>query len=241
MAEKPSINPSRISKGAPMPVDRIHGDGFVRGGRLGAIESGKVFGMHIETGEVAECAFTEVSGSWLENKYGIFAPVGQAISRDGEPGGEYVVAARVNEDGSVPCIDPAVDDFSGVPYGTELAGEAIIEASNSALNASGLPLRNFATLTVCCSSNPHPDGAELVAVPSPGVFCYKGRGAGLNNRHGWERAENGMYLFPPHAVWNSGFEVPAAKRPNTRSYPPSVNINTPIVWRVVDPNVSIAN
>ena len=41
-------------------------------------------------------------------------------------------------------------------------------------------------------------------------------------------------------IVSNGAEVPAAKRPETLSYPaPAVNPNSPIVWRPVDPNVEI--
>jgi len=44
-----------------------------------------------------------------------------------------------------------------------------------------------------------------------------------------------------HHMWNSGYEVPAAKRPATSGYPPKVNTTTPILWRTIASGVSIAN
>jgi hypothetical protein len=113
----------------------------------------------------------------------------------------------------------------------------MVETLLAPSNAAGAPLRNFTTTRVCTSSNPHPDGAELVDTPAPGVFCYTGRGAGMNDINGVERDERGNYMTgieASHVVWSGGFEVPAAKRPASGGFPPRWNPNSPVVWRPVD-------
>jgi hypothetical protein len=97
---------------------------------------------------------------------------------------------------------------------------------------------------VCTSSNPHPDGAELVGSAAGPTFCYTGMGAALNDINGREADELGTYLIGnqfAHVVRSSGFEVPAAKRPATRTLPPSVQAHTPIVWRPVNPHLLIGS
>jgi hypothetical protein len=118
------------------------------------------------------------------------------------------------------------------------------------------PLINWADSEVCSNNNPitnpHPDDALLVrSFPQPGsieddTFCYAWTGAALNDINGTERDPYGeYYLGEPycHYVWQSGYEVPAAKRPATRSFPApgSVNTTTSILWRPVNPNINIAN
>jgi hypothetical protein len=128
----------------------------------------------------------------------------------------------------------------------ELSGSCLLEISLSAGNAAGTPLINHATLNVCTSSFPHPDGAKLVSILLPdsgGIsYCYTGPGAGLNDPNGTERDAGGVYYSDPnycHVVWSQGYEVPAAKRPSVVFG--QVNILTPIVWRVVAPRVQIAS
>jgi len=53
--------PSTISRGNPILVERIHGRGFLRNSRLAHVENGKVFGLHVETMEIAKCIFREDS------------------------------------------------------------------------------------------------------------------------------------------------------------------------------------
>jgi hypothetical protein len=240
--------PSTISRGNPILVERIHGRGFLRNSRLAHVENGKVFGLHVETMEIAKCIFREDSGSWLESKQGVFALVGQAISRDGDPGGEYIIAAQVSEDYMVPYVDPSLDDTEGpslkdavgTSAGFQLAGSSMVETLLSSSNAAGVPLRNFARTRVCTSSDPHPDGAELIDTPAPGVFCYTGRGAGMNDINGVEQDEHGNYITgkeASHVVLSGGFQVPAAKRPSTGGFPVKWNPKSPIVWRSVDTRV----
>lgn len=122
------------------------------------------------------------------------------------------------------------------------------------------PLFNYAWFEVCTSSNPHPDSiptlTRIINSCRGTVYCYKETGAALNDLNGTERDAVGNYLTELnqapddptpfhfcHVLQNGGYEVPAAKRPATRSLPApgSVNVNTPIVWRPVNPNVRIAN
>jgi hypothetical protein len=67
----------------------------------------------------------------------------------------------------------------------------------------------------------------------------------LNDVNGFERDNYGIYLPGSgfcHVVWAGGFEVPAAKRPATTSFPTvRVNTRSPIAWRPVDPRIAIAN
>ena len=92
---------------------------------------------------------------------------------------------------------------------------------------------------------PHPDGAQLTRSPSPGVYCYIGQGAALNDFNGTERDRNNVYLTGfvyTHVAWSGGYEVYAAKRPATVNFPAPgfVRTDTPVVWRPVT-NVRVAN
>src|SRR5262249_2641147 len=84
---------------APVEATRVHGEGFLGNGRLAKIKHGKVGCIHIEEGTLATCAFStapgSASGAWLESPEGTFALAGQTVSRQGQPGGVYVVAAPV--------------------------------------------------------------------------------------------------------------------------------------------------
>ena len=86
----------------------------------------------------------------------------------------------------------------------------------SPVNASGLPLRHYASLPVCTSSYPHPDGARLhSADPANGVYCYVGEGAGLNDPNGIERDRRGYAIGGKpycHVGWSGGVEVFVGKR-----------------------------
>jgi hypothetical protein len=222
----------------PVPIGRIHGDLSLCDYRLAPIVRGKVYCLHVDTAEPAECDFSPASGCWLEADQGTYAAVGQIISRDGEPEGpysQYVVAARIGDDLTVPCISPSL--VPGVPIGCELGGAAVLETAGSASNATGQPLQHHCHLQVCTTSSPHPDGADPVGSADGPIFCYAGRGAALNDIFGHEADERRVYLPGTrfvHVVWSSGFEVPGAKRPATRAgWPPAINPNSPIVWRPV--------
>jgi hypothetical protein len=245
------MQPVTYSTCAPVTVTQVHGEGFLGNSRLARIEDGKVGCINMETGEKADCVFStsveNPSGNWVETANGNYAKTGQAITLGGVPGGEWVAAAQVSEEGTVPCIAPVGRDSTGTSVGMELSGSCLVEISLSAGNATGTPLINHATLEVCTSSFPHPDDAQLIKTiidAEGGVisYCYTGPGAALNDVGGTERdASNNYYTGPNycHVIWSSGFEVPAAKRPSVALG--QVRIQTPIVWRPVAPRVHIAN
>jgi hypothetical protein len=251
----PCAQPVAYSTCAPVQVTQLHGAEFLGNARLARIEDGKVACLHVETGALGTCLFNADSGEWVEATDGSYARMGQAITPQGEPGGEWAVAARVSDQGTVPCVPASGNDSAGVATGMELAIACVIETTGSASNASGLPLLHYATLDVCTSSSPHPDthlsadGTEHVPVLVTTIgelgetsYCYTGEGAALNDRYGTERDANGVY-YPGsdycHVVRSSGYEVYGAKRPST--YVGQVLIHTPILWRSVINNVAIAN
>lgn len=228
---------TNVSQAAPVAATKLHGKGFLGNMRLSKITGGKVPCVHVETAEPAECEFTRRSGAWLESKKGWFAKAGQAISLDGQPGGEYITAAKIGPEGAVPCLEPNGRDEAGTPSGMELGITCVVETLNSPSNATGLQLRNVATREVCTITYPHPDGARLARqyVDQFGyrIYCYTGRGAALNDSNGTERDEWGIYLRGPeycHVAWQSGYEVTAAKRPDVSGFPKRVNPRTPLRW-----------
>jgi uncharacterized delta-60 repeat protein len=275
---------------AGVTVTQFHGEEFHGNSRIARIENGRVACMNSETGELSECLFSTSGASaglmWVEAIDGQYAKTGQAITQQGAPDGEWIVAARVNSDGSVPCVAPPVqsvvepmsypsrdvdsrdidskggpnggmpnDTIGTVTPGEELISVCPIEDIGQEYNAASgyysmwMPILNHAMLEVCTSSNPHPDDPELTRTISScngTVYCYRWRGAALNDINGTERDVFTNYYTGNtscHVLQNGGFEVPAAKRPATRSLPApgSVNVNTPILWRPVNPNVSVAN
>ncbi|HVH47713.1 MAG TPA: hypothetical protein VM925_35500 [Labilithrix sp.] len=225
-------------------------------------EHGTVPCMHTEDFTIAECefhadprsseAFTAggrrgSSGNWVIGGDGKrYAQLGQPIGLDGLPEGEYVVARRSPTSGSrVPCVAPEANDSAGTPAGVELAGACVIESLTATTNATGLPLISYASLEVCTSSSPHPDGAAFVRIASNGAYCYRHAGAALNDINGTEIDANGVYIAGPdhcHVVWSNGYEVPGAKRPSTKTLPApgSVVTTTPVAWRPVT-SVTVAN
>lgn len=235
----------RYTKTFPVVASALHGQGFVGNSRLGRIENDTVTCLHAETLVIARCAFTQSSGSWLESPEGVFARTGQSITLDGDPGGDYVVAAKINEDGTVPALAPTGRDSAGYYVDQTLAGSCRIEDSLSAHNANGMRLLNFATLTVGTSSVPHPDEVSPVRVESVNgrtVAYYTGSGAALNDIDGTERDAYGFYLSGSdrcHHILQNGAVIPAAKRPNVLLG--RVDTRSPIVWRGVLNNVRIAN
>ncbi|HVH43646.1 MAG TPA: hypothetical protein VM925_14925 [Labilithrix sp.] len=189
----------------------------------------------------------------LDAKQGSFAQVGQEIPVKAADGSVsvFVVASKVTatqlRDGSVrytvPCTAPAGADVAGTAAGEELAGACIVEAMGYADNAAHHEHDNYASLQVCAIGT-NADADEAAVAKSLTVFCYKGEGAALNDVNGTERDMNNVYLVGSdrcHVGWNSGYEVPAAKRPATSGYPVKVNEKSPIVWRAVASGVAIAN
>lgn len=107
---------------------------------------------------------------------------------------------------------------------------------------------NYATRTVCSTPNAVTlsDLQSAIPMPSPepGVWCYRGEGAGLNDATGTERNSSNRYMTGSrrcHVIVANGYETYAAKRPATKGYPARVDIHSPIVWRPVAANVAIAN
>lgn len=248
-AQPPITSPCK-----PVPVRETHGKGFEALCRLAFIDHGTVPCLSVNTARPRTCRFTPRSGAWLESTTGAaYALAGQSISPRGVPGGRYVIASRRSRKEPTPCMqDPnrpraRTSDSAGTASGSELAGSCTVEVFGSTKNASGLPLANYATRTVCSSTFGSLDQltAEYIGSPQPGVYCYKGQGAGLNDISGRERDRNNVYLTGSkrcHVAWSGGYEVFAAKRPATISYPAPgrVDAKSPIVWRPVS-TVPVAN
>ena len=233
----------------PIAVAKMNGD-WARGNyRLAPISpGGTVWCVNIDTAEPIECVFTAASGAWIDGADDRrYALVGQAITRDGVPGGECVVAARIDDDGRVPGLHAGfLDDAAGTPVGCELSGGAVIETMLSPRNAFGRPVQHYCRLPVPTTSLPHPDGAELVGPDEGPVRTFIGIGAALNDINGHEADINRQYLVGAgftHVVWSGGFEIPAAKRPAVRTFPAPATIrgDTPIVWRPVANTVMIGS
>jgi hypothetical protein len=248
-AEQPTTSPCR-----PVPVADTHGKGFEAFCRLAYIDHGTVPCLSINTAKPRTCRFTPRSGAWLESTSGAaYALAGQSISPRGVKGGNYVIASRRSRKDPPPCMqDPkapkaSAADSAGTSASTELASSCTVEVFGSAKNASGLALANYATRPVCSSTHDSFDQltAQYLGSPEPGVWCYKGQGAGLNDPNGTERNSSNVYLTGSkrcHVAWSGGYEVFAAKRPATISYPAPGRVDTksPIVWRPVT-SILVAN
>jgi hypothetical protein len=234
-------------------IEAKHGKGILSNCRIVRIRKGKVPCVSITTFKPRKCSFKRKSGRWLTGKAGRkYALVGDAVSPKGRRGGNYVIAAPIGKKRSSPCGKlpqskrASSSDAAGTPAGEELAGACTVEVLSSPYNRSGRPLLNYATREVCTSSYPHPDGATLSSNPAPGVYCYKGQGAGLNDINGTERNASDRYLtgtISCHTAWAGGYEIAAAKRPATVNYPAPAKVNpkTPLLWRPVAAGVKIAN
>ena len=154
--------------------------------RLARVENGSVPCVTVEAAKPGRCRFTTASGQWLRSTSGaMYAMAGQRISRLGAPGGNRIIASPA---GKAPCVEDKhpkarLSDVAGTATGYELAGTCVVEVPLSASNASGMPLRNYATREVCSTTHNSPDQANAVYTgsPAPGVHCYRGEGAGLND------------------------------------------------------------
>ena len=236
-------------------VRSAHG-GFIMGNtNLAPIRRGRVPTLDPATNKTVYARFKSNSGKWVTTRNGKrYALAGQWISRRGRRDGNLIIAAPVTPKHRVLCTPrmglraSAADTASYASDGT-LPGGGYTETSLSARNVTDRLLDNVATRDVCSNQSVHPDGAARSATnpnPSPGLWCYSGRGAALNDPNGMERyspALGGTYIDSPyhrHYVIYSGMTVPAAKRPST--YPDGRVIpNSPIVWRIVAKNATIAN
>jgi hypothetical protein len=228
----------------PVPVKTFHGKHMEARCRLARIDHGTVPCVTLNTAHSARCVFTPTSGQWLESTRGrLFAIAGQPISRDGSKGGNYVIASRLGKDNRPPCAEDdskpkaSISDYTGTPSGIELDDTCIVEAMGSPDNAGGREMNNYATLEVCSTTHGTIDqrSAIFTGSPQPGVYCYKGEGAGLNDYNGYERDQSGAFYQgnPCHVIWTGGNEIGGSKRPAVRSYPSPgrVDPNTPLVWR----------
>jgi hypothetical protein len=221
--------------------------------RLALITDGRVPCISLED-QNAKPATCKLPGTavTVDTKAGSFAQVGQSIPVTQADGSVqvYVVASKVTATSTrlgvkytVPCTAPAGADTAGTAVGQELAGACIVETMGVADNAALHKESNYATRTVC-GTGANPDALNAPVSKNGTVVCYLGEGAGLNDINGTERDKTNTYLKGSdrcHVGWNSGHEVPAAKRPATYSYPVKVNENTPVVWRAVASGISIAN
>lgn len=248
----------KVSKCSPVKVTAVHtlqqaGESlFMTTRRLALIDNATVPCIHGATFEATRCSFIAkqpgaVSGDWIDAADGRrYALAGQPLALDGARKGPYVVASAVEND-TVPCAMGARSrDMAAASSSEELAGFCMVETMGSTKNAGGRLLENHATIPVCTSSYPHPDGAKLHSADrAAGIYCYIGQGAGLNDPNGRERDHRGVYLRGNqycHVSWSGGVEVFVGKRPATVSYPMPgrVNPKTPIVWRPVS-SVRVAN
>jgi hypothetical protein len=230
-----------ITVSAAHAVPRTGENPFLATRRLAPIEDGTVPCLQRDSLQADRCSFhtgtaDDESGHWVEDPQGRrYALVGQSVAKDGDRAGAYVVAAPLDH-GTVACIEGARRrDAAGTSASDDLATPCVVEVMGSASNALRRPLRNYATIPVCTSSYPHPDGARMVnADRAAGVYCYAGEGAGLNDRNGQERDRNGAYLVgygTCHVGWSGGYEVFVAKRPATVKA--RVDVKSPLVWRPV--------
>jgi hypothetical protein len=253
----------------PAVLHRVKGHGtdfmgepFAGNRRLALIENGTVPCVEVDTMEVTRCAFwtaddpgttrlaRQASGPWMEDTEGRrWAVVGQPVTRDGSlSGGSFIVGTTPAADDSLPCIAASGNDSAGIPApgGTDLAASCMVEVLGAESNFGGMLLQNVATLLVGTTSIPHPDNAEMVFFDAPtGIAWYTGMGAAVNDVVG-QRDTTGTYFgldWSCHLVDLGGTQVPAGKRPSTKSYPPPgrVDYRSRIRWLPVNPYVDIAN
>lgn len=225
----------------PVAATRLHGSGFLGNSMIGRITNGMVACVGVDTAEPAYCPFDKTTGAWMESADGDWALAARPTSLTGDPGPDWITAGAVNPDGTYPALMPTGHDTAGTATGEELGSGSTPEQFNTATNSTRRLLENVATRDVCVSSNPHPDLARFSHSPTPGVYCYTGRGAGLNDPNGRERDANGNYLRQNHhshfVLIDATHSVWAAKRPETVNTPPPARVkpNSPLFWRPVSP------
>jgi hypothetical protein len=265
-AQAPSYEVSACRPVVPAVTHRVTlpfceqlGDPFLVNRRLAPIEGGFVPCVNVDTLVATRCPFAAIpefsrtpgqsTGHWIEGPDGRpYAIVGQPVALDGSPGSAvYIVGTIADANGTVPCIGASGRDSAGVAAGLDLASSCVVETAGSPSNATGVLLRNFATRNVPTSSLTHPDHASTVSVDANrSIAWYTGEGAALNDPAGIERDSDNVYLGTTpmcHMVAPGGVQVPAAKRPATRSLPrpAAVVITSPIQWSAFNPYVTIAN
>lgn len=245
--------PPRLSECDLVTVKEEHGK-VPDGCRLAEIRKGKVGCVHVNSAHVERCEFDKQNNRWIKSWTGReWAVVGDAIGLEEDGKAKYLVAQRIGEKDESPCASPPRKnrDSAGIPSGSELAWTCVVEVMGASWNATGEVLDNYATREVCTSSYPHPDGTDFREggtwrIKEPGVYCYTGIGAALNNPSGHELDQGGHVLAGSkrcHIVWANGYEIYAAKRPAVRRYPAPAKIDehSPIVWRPMAEDIRIAN
>jgi Tol biopolymer transport system component len=262
------VVPATIHRVTGNPMCDVLGEPFLVNRRLALIEDNTVPCVEVDTMEVTRCTFRTgptsqldrralASGHWMADRDGRrYAVVGQPITRDGSlASGNFIVGTIPDADGSVACVGATGRDLpartslagAGPPEAIDLGATGMLELAGSDQNFSGIALQNVADLVVCSSTLRHPDNALQVSLDAAsGIACYTGIGAALNDPSGEERDPWGYYYgadWSLHFVELNGVQVPAAKRPSTKSYPPPgvVNIKSPIRWLPMNPYVTIAN
>lgn len=262
-----------VSAGALLPAAAAHAGGsavpcrtvtvaethgtIARGARLAAVTDGRVLAFNGNTGARARVRFRADRLRWLRSASGgRYVLAGQNVTRAGRPGGVWVVAAALSTDGSTACAGAsgprafAADAASSTTTDTPLIFGGVEEVSASTTNRIQ-PLRNVTTQRVCTNMQTHPDGAPRDTVnpnPRPGVWCYKGPGAWLNDANGMERDSTGAYWGANclsaacedvtkyrHVVLYNGALVMAAKRPAALGDGTALP-NTAIAWRIYSAN-----
>jgi hypothetical protein len=252
------VTPAALHRMSSIPRDFM-GEPFLVNRRLALIEDGTVPCVEVDTLEVTRCLFeirgtsrlARASGDWLEDGEGQqWAVVGQPVTRDGTwSSGSFIVGTVADADGRVPAIGASGRDAASGAPATDLVDICYLETVGSETNASGMPLWNDVTRYVGTSTLAHPDGALQVSKDDVhGIAWYTGRGAALNDTSGQERDSSGFYYSRTtssgcHYIPWQGVQVPAAKRPSTRSFPAPgvVDIYSRIRWLPVNPYVDIAN
>jgi hypothetical protein len=259
------------SKCDPVPIDEVIGKKVEDNCRITQIKHGAVPCVQVDTGKPAKCEFSKRRHRWLRSRTGRqFAVVGDPIAKGKGRVGRYVIAVPVGEKKVSPCADVPKDDraarrdATGVSTSYALSPSCIDETMLAPWDASGMQMDNYATQTVCTSSLPPSSAfgpsatattpasnvdtdllsASYQGSPEPGVYCYSGEGAALNDVNGTERDIYKRYFsgrYRCHLVIANGYETYGAKRPATTGYPLRVDPHTPVVWRPVATTVRIAN
>ena len=189
------------------------------------------------------------SGDWLDGADGRqYAVVGQPVTRDGTwRSGNFIVGTEADPDGRLPGVGVSGRDAVEGSAGTNLADRCMLEQAGSETNVSGMLLKNYVDRYVGTTSRPHPDNAyEYSWDEVRGIAWYTDNGAALNDIGGVERSQQhdlGQVIWACHFLEMQGVQVPAAKRPSTKSFPAPgvVNINSRIRWLPANPYVNIAN
>ena len=262
------VTPAAVHRVPASPCGDCLGEPFLVNRRLTLIEDGTVPCVEVDTMEATRCVFQtgadrsgtirlarRASGPWLEDRDGRpHAVVGTPVTRDGSSAsGAFIVGTVPDADGKVACVGATGRDAASTTPATDMVDYCVLETARAETNVArdeyGSPRRllNWATRPVGTTSVPHPDGAVLVSLdPERLIAWYSEQGAALNFSDGIERDRDGLFIGPwytCHYIETGGVQVPAAKRPSTRSFPPPgvYDVNSRIRWLVANPYVTIAN